>query len=199
MLITHSAKFEGSRPTEFPLRSRSVLRPNADREYCSICTKRSNPHHRGRCVAIHKGKSHIVCGGCSKLYHDPVRQIEHFGFRFRFVERSEVNSRIPTGIEASEIATLPRTKEIYKLLLLLKERLEIQQKEVNWNVDEQTKRILQLPSKIAGVVAQTWEVQGDDAEIDNSTAITRIRDMLDEIDTSLIEKALRKKIRKRLP
>lgn len=144
----------------------------------------------------------MICLNCKQRYEDPLGQAERFGRRFRFVLRNEIPHHDSLGIDERSIGFMPYHpyREIYKILLIAKDRQEILQKEVNWKVDEQTKKILQLPLKIAAVVAQTWEIQGDDAVLDNSEAITRIRDMLDDIDADLIEKALRKKKKKkRLP
>lgn len=182
MLTTNSVSFSGgSRPTEFPIRSRSLLRPNRERLFCSICDEQSYIHDTKRRTVTRGEKILEICGRCNRKYHDAPGQIERFGFRFRFVKRSEISAK-------GAIA-----KQIYKILLLAKERSEIRQKEVNWMADEQTKKLLKLPNDIAKIVGQTYAVCGDDSKLADDVALMQIRDLLDDIDPRIMERQRKKK------
>lgn len=178
MLITYSKHFSGTRPTEFPLRSRSIFRPAAPIEICAVCGERAYRGDQTKQRATFRGNDHVVCGACVKRYNDPAGQIREYGFRFRFVERTE----------------LSKQQQIYKILLLLKERQEIRQKEVNWMADEMATKLLRLPDKIAAIVGKTFAVRGDDADLSDEQALIRIRDLIEEIDEKIIDRNKKKRL-----
>lgn len=151
---------------------------------CSICRYRVSPFDPGAGEAAFRGIRHFVCGPCRARYSHSLSQIEHFGFRFRFVERSEIPRR----------PDLPGFAQIYKLLLLAKERQEIRQKEVNWMAREQTENIIKLADRVACIVSKTFAVQGDEAALTDEEALIRIRDLLEAIDPQIIERNKKKRL-----
>lgn len=74
------------------------------------------------------------------------------------------------------------------MLLLVTERRQQKKKEVKWKVDETTKKMLRLPGRIAAIVRQTYAVLGDDFKISDDIALSKIRDLLEELDPEIIHK-----------
>lgn len=87
-------------------------------------------------------------------------------------------------------------RQIYMVLLLLKERQEKRKKEVNWMVEEMTRKILKLPDKVAAIVAKTYAVCGDDFKLADDQALVRIRDLLEGIDPEIISRNKNKRLPK---
>ena len=181
MLITRTATF-GHTPT--PPTARVELA-------CSVCFERSYAFHTARRRATYRGREYEVCGPCNKRLYDAAGQIESLGFRFRFIEKTE----LPAGMIAdASFANLPVKKKVFKILLLLKERQEIRQKEVNWMAEEKAKQILKLPDRIAAIVAKTYVMLGDGFKVDAEEALIRIRDLLEEIDEKIIDRNKNKRL-----
>lgn len=193
MLITRSTQLVPQpRPTEFPLRSRSVLRPAKAREICSICKGTANREHPARRVSKFRNREHVICGPCAKRYHDAAGQIEQYGFRFRFVTRREINAGTPSGLGPDVSLTV--VKQLYKILLLAFERQILRQKEVNMSATDVARKLAKLPDRIAVIVSKTYSVCGDDFKLADDQAVTRIRDLLEEIDPQIIERNKKKRL-----
>jgi len=150
---------------------------------------------RARAVGVYRGESFITCLRCVLRFDDPVKQAERFGRRFRFVERGEIPHQDTLGInESLGFAPYHAFTQIYKILLLLKERQEIRQKEVNWMVEEKTEQIIKLADRVATIVGKTFAVLGDDTEISDDQALVRIRDLLEVIDPEIIHRNKNKRL-----
>ena len=54
--------------------------------------------------------------------------------------------------------------------------------------------LMKLPERIAAIIGKTYAVMGDDWKISNDEALTRIRDWLDQIDETLIERNKNKRL-----
>ena len=61
-------------------------------------------------------------------------------------------------------------------------------------VKSQANDYLKLPERIAAIVGKTYSVMGDDFKMSDDEAITRIRDLLDELDETLIERNKKKRL-----
>lgn len=59
---------------------------------------------------------------------------------------------------------------------------------------EQTDLIIKLPVKLAKIVGKTYAVCGDGAKLADDEALTRIRDLLDEIDPEIISRNKNKRL-----
>jgi hypothetical protein len=162
---------------------------------CFVC-QRPAPISDVRGRVEFRGKQIQICGTCRGRYAFVIEQATATGRRFRFVAKSEIPAPLVTRDRqrVSKVETHSNFRQIYMVLLLLKEREEKRQKEVNWTVDSRTKKILQLPDKIAGVIGKTWVVAGDDFTLSDDEALIRIRDMLEEIDEGIIKRNKKKRL-----
>ena len=160
----------------------------ADLPRCAICKGEISPWDKVAKTASFRGEEYPVCGTCDRKYSHCVEQIAWAGFRFRFVERREIPRSKRPG---------PFT-QIYKLLLLAKERQEIRRKEVKWMADEMTTRILKLPGRVAAIVRETFVVRGDDYKLADDTALLKIKDLLEESDPNIMNRRVRNRKKKRL-
>jgi hypothetical protein len=70
---------------------------------------------------------------------------------------------------------------------------EIRRKEVNWMVDNVTRKLLRLPENIAKVLRQTYVCAGDDANLSDDLALQKIRDLLEDIDPEIMKIRKQKK------
>lgn len=63
--------------------------------------------------------------------------------------------------------------------------------------EDQATRLVKLPDRIAAVVGKTYAVLGDAFEMNDDEALGRIRDLLDEIDETLVERNKGKRLARR--
>lgn len=67
--------------------------------------------------------------------------------------------------------------------------------EVNMSATtNQAASYLKFPERVAAILGKTYAVMGDDARMSDDEALTRIRDLLDELDSTLIERNKRKRL-----
>lgn len=63
------------------------------------------------------------------------------------------------------------------------------------SVKNQARNYLDLPEEIAKIIGKTYSIRGDDPKvIPDDEAIMRIRDLLDELDDTLIERNKNKRL-----
>lgn len=55
-------------------------------------------------------------------------------------------------------------------------------------------KVIRLPDRIAAIVGKTYAVMGDGAKLADDEALTRIRDLLEELDPKLIERNKNKRL-----
>ena len=67
-------------------------------------------------------------------------------------------------------------------------------KEVWMSVKKQALDYMKFPERIAAIVGKTYAVMGDDFKLSDDEALTRIRDLLDELDDSLVERNKKKRL-----
>lgn len=166
--------------THLKRRERSAAEPTVKCAICSFPASRFDP---ARGEAEFRGVTYFVCGPCRRRYSHSLSQISSYGTRFRFVEKSEIPRYHGDAFE-----------QLYKILLLCKERQEIRQKEVNWMVEDQTKMRLKLPDRVAVILGKTFAVCGDDAKLPDDQALIRIRDLLEAIDPEIINRNKNKRL-----
>lgn len=154
---------------------------------CFVCRNLAKPktHSRDR-----RGQIFMVCRSCSIRYDDPVGQAAKYGPRFRFVRRDEIPHPDSLGISERNMGPKPwyTFHQVFKTLLLYREHRLKRQKEVMWTVDEMTERYLKLLPRIAAVIRDTYEIRGDDFKLENDVAITKIRDLCEEIDPLIFKR-----------
>ena len=63
--------------------------------------------------------------------------------------------------------------------------------------EEQATKLVKLPDRVATVIGKTYAVRGDAWEIDDSQALGMIRDLLDEIDETLMDRNKDKRLIRR--
>jgi len=62
---------------------------------------------------------------------------------------------------------------------------------------EYANRLARLPDRIAAIVGKTYAEEGDAATLSDDEAIMMIRDLLAELDDTLIERNKRKRLSRR--
>lgn len=151
---------------------------------CAVCDFATSHHDPARRIVEHSGIKYAVCGVCRKTYSHAPSQLAAFGTSQRFVRKDEIE--YAAGFDRQQFP------KVYKMLLLVKERRTKKKKEVNWKVDETTKKMLRLPGRIAAIMRQTYAVLGDDFKIADDIALAKIRDLLEEIDPEIVHKKKRR-------
>lgn len=74
-------------------------------------------------------------------------------------------------------------------------RRKNKKKEVNeMSVKHDAAQLMKFPERIAAIVGKTYSIRGDDWKMSNDEALTRIRDLLDEIDPTLIKRNQNKRL-----
>lgn len=63
--------------------------------------------------------------------------------------------------------------------------------------EEYATKLAKLPDRVAAVVAKTYAVMGDDFQVADDQALMMIRDYLDELDETVIERNRNKKLSRR--
>lgn len=118
----------------------------------------------------------VICYDCRK--RDPRCEAKFYGTKFRRVDSAF-------------------RKRFWAVKRLLEARLS--KKEVNkiqTQLKNQAVNFLKLPERVAAVVGKTYAVRGDDYKLSDDEALTRIRDLLDELDPTLIARNKEKRLSK---
>ncbi len=63
--------------------------------------------------------------------------------------------------------------------------------------EEYAGRLAKLPDRIASIVGKTYAVEGDSAALADDEALERIRDLLEELDATLIDRNKGKRLARR--
>lgn len=61
-------------------------------------------------------------------------------------------------------------------------------------VKKQTLDYIEFPNRVAAIIGKTFLIRGDDWTKSNDEALSRIRDLLNELDPSLIERNKNKRL-----
>lgn len=67
-------------------------------------------------------------------------------------------------------------------------------KGVNLMPEEYAVKLAKLPDRVANIVGKTYSERGDDAELADDTAVGRIRDLLLELDETIIQRNKNKRL-----
>lgn len=62
------------------------------------------------------------------------------------------------------------------------------------SVKNQAASYLKFPERVAAIVGKTYAVMGDGFKLPDDEALTRIRDLLDELDETLVERNKKKRL-----
>ncbi len=62
------------------------------------------------------------------------------------------------------------------------------------SVKAQAASYLRFPERVAAIVGKTYATMGDGFKLSDDEALTRIRDLLDELDETLIERNKKKRL-----
>ena len=63
--------------------------------------------------------------------------------------------------------------------------------------EDQATKLVKLPDRVATIIGKTFSVKGDSWEIDDTQALVMIRDLLDELDETLIDRNKDKRLIRR--
>lgn len=72
-----------------------------------------------------------------------------------------------------------------------------QRRGIPMDAEKYATRLAKLPDRIAAVVGKTYAVKGDAFEIADDQAVMMIRDLIDELDETLIERNKNKRLARR--
>ena len=62
-------------------------------------------------------------------------------------------------------------------------------------IEQQSVRLLRFPERVAAIIGKTYTIRGDDPKvIPDDEALMRIRDLLDELDETVIERNKNKRL-----
>lgn len=61
-------------------------------------------------------------------------------------------------------------------------------------VKKQTVDYIRFPERVAAIIGKTFALKGDDFTLTDDEALTRIRDLLEELDPTLIERNKNKRL-----
>lgn len=61
-------------------------------------------------------------------------------------------------------------------------------------IKNQAANYLRFPERVAAIVGKTYAVRGDGFKLSDDEALTRIRDLLDELDATLIARNKNKRL-----
>jgi hypothetical protein len=70
-------------------------------------------------------------------------------------------------------------------------------REIPMDAEKYALRLAKLPDRIAAVIGKTYAVRGDAFEMADDQAVMMIRDLIDELDETLIERNKNKKLARR--
>jgi hypothetical protein len=160
---------------------------------CFICEGRTRWQGDIKSRTEFRGQKIMVCVYCRAAYQDAVAQASTFGRRFRFVRKEEIpkaNLGYPLALHVCGDGAF---RQIYKVLLLCKERQISRKKEVNWMADEMARKLLKLPNRVAAAMKGTFAICGDDAKVADDVALLMIKDLLEEIDPDIFRRPARRK------
>lgn len=61
-------------------------------------------------------------------------------------------------------------------------------------IKKQAVDLVRLPDRIAAIIGKSYAVRGDDATVEDDVALVMIRDLLDQLDPTLIERNKNKRL-----
>lgn len=65
---------------------------------------------------------------------------------------------------------------------------------VTKQIAKQSIDLIRFPERVAAILGKTYAVRGDSATMADDEALTRIRDWLDELDETLVERNKNKRL-----
>ena len=108
----------------------------------------------------------VICYQCRK--DDPRCEAKFYGMSFRRIDS-------------------PFRKRFYAVRRLLKATYSKKEvKKLGKRIDEHSVQLLKFPERVAAILGKTYAVRGDDFKLSDDEALTRIRDLCDEMDDALI-------------
>lgn len=73
-------------------------------------------------------------------------------------------------------------------------KMEVKRKRMRKEIMAQSAMYLKFPERVAAIVGKTYAVMGDEFKLSDDEALTRIRDYLDELDETLVERNKKKRL-----
>jgi hypothetical protein len=123
-----------------------------------------------------RGRLNIYCNPCRKNNREGVRRFFASGKPVAKVNR----------------------REVIKLMReIARRRIQKGRVRIHMTTEEYAVKAAKLPDRIAAIVAKTYAVQGDAAQLADDEALMMIRDLLDELDETLIERNKNKRLARR--
>lgn len=161
---------------------RSIKMPQKARyPKCPICRNPTQSHNYR--TSNRNLRRHPICYQCRKSNFDAV------GVMY---PKSAANRKEP-------FLVIKRRKSKCRQLFhgvakALYSRRKRKSKEVWMAIKKQTLDYVKFPERVASIIGKTFLICGDDYKISNDEAIARIRDLLDEMDETLIERNKNKRL-----
>lgn len=140
---------------------------------CPVCGERKplsafQPRRRSRAL-------NIFCNGCAK---QPAK-----------VRRALQPNRSPLAEHA---------RAIHKVLVTLGERrISKGRRTKGMSAEDYAIKLRKFPERVAAIVGKSYAVMGDSHQLADDEVIMRIRDLLDELDDTVIERNKNKRLARR--
>ncbi len=143
-----------------------------------------------------RSRACVVCGGMKPpAAFQPKRRGRALNLYCNDCAKQSANVRRALQPRRSPLADNARA--IHKALTRLGAS-QIRRKGVKGMTPEELAvRLRKLPERIAAVVGKSYAVKGDSFELADDEIVGRIRDLLDELDETLIERNKNKKLARR--
>lgn len=118
---------------------------------------------------------HLICWQCR--HNDPNASVEFYGAK----------QRRPASVFRKQFWAI---NGLLKKKLTKKEVMNLSAKQIK----QQSAQFLRFPERVAAIVGKTYSIRGDDFTLSDDEAMARIRDLLDELDETLVERNKNKRL-----
>ncbi len=120
-------------------------------------------------------KQNLICWQCRR---NPAAEKDYFGKKpLDLKSRSQSVFRKQFWAIARIVRKNSKRKEVLEM-----------------SVNRQAINLVRFPERVAAVVGKTYAIMGDDFKLSDDEALTRIRDLLEELDGTLIERNKKKRL-----
>ncbi|PYS89011.1 MAG: hypothetical protein DMF64_19085 [Acidobacteria bacterium] len=111
-------------------------------------------------------------------------------------DKARVNAVLmPAGLSRSHRRRLRRAA--FEFLLRLARRRFLKKGEKGMAAEEYAMKVAKLPDRVAAIIGKTYAEQGDAATLADDEALMMVRDLLLEIDDTLIDRNKNKRLSRR--
>lgn len=145
---------------------------------CPVCSEPKTAYEFR--TSNRNSKRNLICWQCRHTNKDAVRLFWTGGLK--------TQKPAPVDMEFLQAVLIRLVEHFQKRSQRKKEVIDM------GAIEAQSAKLIKLPERIATIVGKTYAVRGDDFELSDDAALTRIRDLLEELDETLIERNKKKRL-----